>query len=156
MLPDRSEFDPLAALLNNEEHRRWLERPYLFIFPMIDVIAAFVAAESVRFYMVGRFSRRCSALSPSHCEPYMIPFAIAIEEAAAPHSGLAFMFLERGHLRLCAGAALHRDQLQRLSEQGPANHRPLLKRTRKECLNDTLYPALDWRGRQLALRRRCN
>lgn len=57
MLPDRSEFDPLAALLNSEEHRRWLERPYLFIFPMIDVIAAFVAAESVRkefgFYMVG-------------------------------------------------------------------------------------------------------
>jgi hypothetical protein len=51
---------------------------------------------------------------------------------------------------------LHRDQLQRLSRQSPANSRPLLKQTTKECLNDTLYPALDWRRRQLAFRRRCN
>jgi hypothetical protein len=58
--PDRSEFERSAALLSGEEHRRWLERRYLFIFPVIDVIVAFVAAERVRshpggipFYMMG-------------------------------------------------------------------------------------------------------
>ena len=28
--------------------------------------------------------------------PYMIPFSITIEEAAAPHSSLAFMFWDEG------------------------------------------------------------
>ena len=57
VLPDRSEFERLAALLNSEEHRRWVERPYLFIFPVTDVIAAFVAAESIRreFHSTWRF-----------------------------------------------------------------------------------------------------
>ena len=72
---------------------------YLFIFPVIGGIAAFVAAESacrrrdgVAFHMVGLiFVARFGALAIS-LWPYTIPFSISIEEAAAPHSSLAFMF----------------------------------------------------------------
>jgi cytochrome bd ubiquinol oxidase subunit II len=82
---------------------RWLERPYLFIFPAIGVIAALLAAESVRnrrdgvpFYMVALiFAAAFGTLAISFW-PYMIPFSIAIEEATAPHSSLAFMFSGEG------------------------------------------------------------
>ena len=83
--------------------QRWLERPYLFVFPAIGVIAAFVAATSVRrrrdgvpYYMVALiFATAFGTLAISFW-PYMIPFSITIEEAAAPHSSLAFMFWGEG------------------------------------------------------------
>jgi cytochrome bd ubiquinol oxidase subunit II len=82
---------------------RWVERPYLFIFPAIGVIAALVAAASVRrrrdgvpYYMVALiFAAAFGTLAISFW-PYMIPFSITIEEAAAPHSSLAFMFWGEG------------------------------------------------------------
>jgi cytochrome bd ubiquinol oxidase subunit II len=82
---------------------RWIERPYLFIFPAIGIIAALVAAVSVRgrrdgvpFYMVVLiFAAAFGTLAVSFW-PYMIPFSITIEEAAAPHSTLAFMFWGEG------------------------------------------------------------
>ena len=82
---------------------RWLERPYLFVFPAIGVIGALVAAESVRrrrdgvpYYMVALiFAAAFGTLAISFW-PYMIPFSITIEEAAAPHSSLAFMFWGEG------------------------------------------------------------
>jgi cytochrome bd ubiquinol oxidase subunit II len=78
---------------------RWLERPSLFVFPAIGVIAALVAARSVRlrrdgipFIMVALiFAAAFGTLAISFW-PYMIPFSITIAEAAAPHSSLAFMF----------------------------------------------------------------
>jgi len=82
---------------------RWLERPYLFVFPVIGVVAALVAAESVRnrrdgvpFHMVALiFAAAFGTLAISFW-PYMIPFSITIEQAAAPHSSLAFMFWGAG------------------------------------------------------------
>ena len=82
---------------------RWLERPYLFVFPAIGIVAALVAAASVRhrrdrvpFYMVALiFTAAFGTLAISFW-PYMIPFSITIEEAAAPHSSLAFMFWGEG------------------------------------------------------------
>ena len=82
---------------------RWLERPYLFVFPAIGVIAAVVLAVSVRyrrdgppFYMVALiFAAAFGTLAISFW-PYMIPFSITIAEAAAPHSSLAFMFWGEG------------------------------------------------------------
>ncbi|MBV8397632.1 MAG: cytochrome d ubiquinol oxidase subunit II [Acetobacteraceae bacterium] len=78
---------------------RWLERPYLFVFPAAGVVAALLAAHSVRrrrdnlpFYMVAIiFAAAFGTLAISFW-PYMIPFSVTIEEAAAPHSSLAFMF----------------------------------------------------------------
>jgi cytochrome d ubiquinol oxidase subunit II len=82
---------------------RWLERPYLFIFPAIGVAAAIVLSTSVRhrrdgppFYMAATiFALAFSTLAISFW-PYMIPFTITFEEAAAPHSSLAFMFWGEG------------------------------------------------------------
>ena len=78
---------------------RWLERPYLFVFPVIGVVAAITLAVSVRrrrdappFYMVALiFAAAFGTLAISFW-PYMVPFSITIDEAASPHSTLAFMF----------------------------------------------------------------
>jgi len=83
--------------------RRWLERPYLFAFPAIAVVAAVMAAEGVRrrrdavpYYMVALiFTAAFGTLAISFW-PYMIPFSITIADAAAPHSSLAFMFWGEG------------------------------------------------------------
>ena len=82
---------------------RWLERPSLFVFPAISALAAIALAASVRhrrdgppFYMTAViFSAAFGTLAISFW-PYMIPFSITIEEAAAPHSSLAFMFWGEG------------------------------------------------------------
>ena len=66
-------------------------------------IAALVLAASVRrrrdgapFYMVALiFAAAFGTLAISFW-PYMIPFSITIDEAAAPHSSLAFMFWGEG------------------------------------------------------------
>jgi cytochrome bd ubiquinol oxidase subunit II len=82
---------------------RWLERPYLFVFPAIGVAAGVVLAVSVRysrdgapFYMVAlMFVAAFGTLAISFW-PYMIPFSITIDQAAAPHSSLAFIFWGAG------------------------------------------------------------
>jgi cytochrome bd ubiquinol oxidase subunit II len=82
---------------------RWLERPYLFVFPAIGIVAAIVLAASVRqrrdelpYYMVVLiFAAAFGTLAISFW-PYMIPFTITIEGAAASHSSLAFMFWGEG------------------------------------------------------------
>ena len=83
--------------------QRWLERPYLFVFPAIGVVAALVAAESVRsrrdglpFYMVALIFVAAFGTLAISFWPYIIPFSITIDEAAAPHSSLAFMFWGEG------------------------------------------------------------
>jgi cytochrome bd ubiquinol oxidase subunit II len=82
---------------------RWLERPYLFVFPLIGVIAGIALAWSVHwrrdrepFYLVaGTFAAAFGTFAVSFW-PYMIPFSITVDEAAAPRSSLAFMFWGEG------------------------------------------------------------
>ena len=83
--------------------RRWIERPYLFVFPLIGAGAAAVLATSILrhddywpFHMVSLiFAAAFGTLALSFW-PYMIPFVVTIDEAAAPHSSLAFMFWGAG------------------------------------------------------------
>jgi cytochrome d ubiquinol oxidase subunit II len=82
---------------------RWLERPYLLIFPVIGAVAAILLAASLQrrsdqapFRIVAViFAAAFGTLALSFW-PYMIPFSITIEQAAAPHSSLAFMFWGAG------------------------------------------------------------
>ena len=82
---------------------RWLERPYLFVFPAIGIVSSVLLAAGVRlrrdrvpFAMVAViFAAAFGTLAISFW-PYMIPFAITIEAAAAPRSSLAFMFWGAG------------------------------------------------------------
>ena len=82
---------------------RWIDRPYLFVFPAIGAVAAVVLASSILhhndywpFQMVSlMFVAAFGTLALSFW-PYMIPFAITIDAGAAPHSSLAFMFWGEG------------------------------------------------------------
>jgi cytochrome bd ubiquinol oxidase subunit II len=82
---------------------RWVERPYLLVFPAIGAAAAIVLTRGLLrredhapFYMVALiFAAAFGTLAISFW-PYMIPFSITIKEAAAPHSSLAFMFWGAG------------------------------------------------------------
>ena len=82
---------------------RWLERPYLFVFPAVGALAAIALAISVRdridavpFRLVAViFTAAFGTLAISFW-PYMIPFSITIAEAAAPYTSLAFMFWGAG------------------------------------------------------------
>jgi cytochrome d ubiquinol oxidase subunit II len=82
---------------------RWMERPYLFVFPVIGALAAVVLAVSVRYrrdelpfpMVILIFLSAFGTLAVSFW-PYMIPFVLTIDEAAAPHSSLAFMFWGEG------------------------------------------------------------
>jgi cytochrome d ubiquinol oxidase subunit II len=82
---------------------RWLDRPSLFVFPVVGALAAIALAASVHrredslpfLMVVVIFVAAFGTLAISFW-PYMIPFSITIEQAAAPHASLAFMFWGAG------------------------------------------------------------
>jgi cytochrome d ubiquinol oxidase subunit II len=78
---------------------RWIDRPYLFVFPAIGAIAATVLGLSILrhndhwpFYMVALIFISAFGTLALSFWPYMIPSVVTIDQAAAPHSSLAFMF----------------------------------------------------------------
>jgi cytochrome d ubiquinol oxidase subunit II len=82
---------------------RWLERPYLFIFPLLGALASVAIMGSIRqrrdgtpFYMVALIFTAAFATLAISFWPYMIPFSITVGQAAAPHASLAFMFWGEG------------------------------------------------------------
>jgi cytochrome d ubiquinol oxidase subunit II len=82
---------------------RWIQRPSLFVFPAIGAAASIMLAASVRrrrdgwpFYMVALIFVSAFGTLAISFWPYMIPFVVTIDEAAAPHSSLAFMFWGEG------------------------------------------------------------
>jgi cytochrome d ubiquinol oxidase subunit II len=92
-----------ALIENLPIMHRWIDRPYLFAFPAIGAVAAAVLTSSILhhddywpFHMVALiFASAFGTLALSFW-PYMIPFEITIDQAAAPHSSLAFMFWGEG------------------------------------------------------------
>jgi cytochrome bd ubiquinol oxidase subunit II len=79
--------------------RRWIDRPYLFSFPAIGAVAAIVLALSILrhndhwpFYMVALIFVSAFGTLALSFWPYLIPFVITVDEAAAPQSSLMFMF----------------------------------------------------------------
>ena len=82
---------------------RWLERPYLFIFPVIGALCVAVLAFSVRqrrdelpFPMVVLIFLAAFGTLAISFWPYIIPFVLTVYDAAAPQSSLAFMFWGEG------------------------------------------------------------
>lgn len=78
---------------------RWIDRPYLFVFPAVGAVAATVLALSILrhndhwpFYMVALIFLSAFGTLALSFWPYMIPFVITVDEAAAPQSSLVFMF----------------------------------------------------------------
>jgi cytochrome d ubiquinol oxidase subunit II len=92
-----------ALAENLQIMHRWVERPYLFIFPAVAALASIVLAVSVErhrdgmpFYMVALIFLSAFGTLAISFWPYMIPYVMTVEEAAAPHSSLAFMFWGEG------------------------------------------------------------
>jgi cytochrome d ubiquinol oxidase subunit II len=78
---------------------RWIDRPYLFVFPAVGAIAAIVLAFSILnhndywpFYMVVLIFMWAFGTLALSFWPYMIPSVITVDQAAAPQSSLTFMF----------------------------------------------------------------
>src|SRR5277367_1853542 len=93
----------VALVENLQVMNRWLERPYLLLFPAIGIVAAYLLAASLQrrsdaapFRLVAVIFAAAFGTLAFSFWPYMIPFSITIEEAAAPHSSLAFMFWGAG------------------------------------------------------------
>jgi len=83
----------------------WLTRPYLFVFPAAAVGAAAILASRARqeryqdrtpFEMMTILFAMAFSTFLISFWPYMIPFSVTIDEAAGPHSSLAFMFWGEG------------------------------------------------------------
>jgi cytochrome d ubiquinol oxidase subunit II len=92
-----------ALTENLQIMHRWIERPYLFVFPAIAAAAAVVLVANVLrrrdewpFAMVIVIFMSAFGTLAISFWPYMIPGAVTIDEAAAPHSSLAFMFWGAG------------------------------------------------------------
>jgi cytochrome bd ubiquinol oxidase subunit II len=78
---------------------RWIDRPYLFVFPAISAVAGIALALSILrhndrwpFYTVAVIFVSAFGTLALSFWPNMIPFVITIDEAAAPQSSLMFMF----------------------------------------------------------------
>jgi cytochrome bd ubiquinol oxidase subunit II len=82
---------------------RWIERPWLAVFPLIGLFAVIAMILGVRQRRDGWpfagavmiFLAAFATLAASFL-PYMVPFSLTISEAAAPASSLSFIFWGAG------------------------------------------------------------
>jgi cytochrome bd ubiquinol oxidase subunit II len=90
-----------------EEHlpimNRWLERPYLFAFPILGAAAAAGLLLGIRrrtdllpFPLTALIFLAAFGILAASFWPYMIPFSVTVDEAASPSSSLDFMFWGAG------------------------------------------------------------
>jgi cytochrome d ubiquinol oxidase subunit II len=82
---------------------RWLDRPYLFVFPAMGIGASILLAKHVHersdrtpFLLASLGFAAAFGTFVITFWPYMIPFSITIDEAASPQSSLSFMFWGEG------------------------------------------------------------
>jgi cytochrome d ubiquinol oxidase subunit II len=93
----------LALAMHLNLMGRWLERPYLLIFPLVGAISSIGLLKSVQRrndlapfrYVALIFTAAFGTLACSFW-PYMIPFALTAEQAASPKESLTFMFWGAG------------------------------------------------------------
>jgi len=93
----------LALGLNLRVMHRWLEQPELALFPVAGIAACAIFRVAIRKryplvpFLCGLaiFAAAFGTLAVSFY-PYMVPFSITIQEAAAPHESIAFLFWGAG------------------------------------------------------------
>jgi cytochrome bd ubiquinol oxidase subunit II len=92
-----------ALALDLRIMHRWLQRPYLLLFPAIGAVAALFLIrgiseldDNVPFRMTALIFLSAFGTLAISFWPYMIPFAITIDQAAAPPASLHFMFWGAG------------------------------------------------------------
>jgi cytochrome d ubiquinol oxidase subunit II len=82
---------------------RWIDRPWLVVFPLIGLAAVFAMRHGIRrrldawpFASAAAIFLAAFATLAASFLPYMVPYSITIAEAAAPRSSLAFIFWGAG------------------------------------------------------------
>jgi cytochrome d ubiquinol oxidase subunit II len=82
---------------------RWIERPWLVVFPFIALAAVIVMWTGIRqrrdawpFAAAALVFIAAFAMFAASFVPYMVPFSMTIAQAAAPPSSLAFVFWGAG------------------------------------------------------------
>jgi cytochrome d ubiquinol oxidase subunit II len=82
---------------------RWLDRPYLFLVPLVALCAIAGTLTGVRrrrdnqpFLMIALLFICAYAMLAISFWPYMIPFSLTVAAAASPSSSLTFMFWGEG------------------------------------------------------------
>ena len=82
---------------------RWLDRPYLFLVPLVALCAIAGTLTGARrrrdnqpFLMIVVLFICAYAMLAISFWPYMVPFSLTITQAAGPHASLAFMFWGAG------------------------------------------------------------
>jgi len=82
---------------------RWLDRPALFLVPLVALCAMAGIVNGVRrrrdnqpFLMIVVLFICAYAMLAISFWPYIVPFSLTITQAAGPHSSLAFMFWGEG------------------------------------------------------------
>jgi len=93
----------LAVTMHLNLMSRWFERPYLLIFPLIGAISSICLLKSTHWrndMAPFRFSSLIflAAFGTLACSfwPFMIPFALTVEQAASPPASLNFIFWGAG------------------------------------------------------------
>ncbi|MBK3665004.1 cytochrome d ubiquinol oxidase subunit II [Bradyrhizobium diazoefficiens] len=92
-----------SLVMHLELMQRWLERPYLLVFPLVGAVATWGLLRSVKQrddfgpfrFSALIFMAAFGTLAVSFW-PFMIPFVLTVEQAASPPSSLAFMFWGAG------------------------------------------------------------
>jgi cytochrome d ubiquinol oxidase subunit II len=82
---------------------RWIDRPWLVVFPLIGLAAVFSMRHGIRrrfdawpFLSAAAIFMAAFATLAASFLPYMVPYSITIAEAAAPRASLAFIFWGAG------------------------------------------------------------
>jgi cytochrome d ubiquinol oxidase subunit II len=82
---------------------RWLDRPFLAVFPIVGIVACaalLVSAarriDALPFVTAALLFVAAFATMAFSFLPYMVPFSVTISQAAAPPSSLAFLFWGAG------------------------------------------------------------
>jgi cytochrome bd ubiquinol oxidase subunit II len=92
-----------ALVLDLRIMQRWVDRPYLLVFPAIGAVAAYFLIRGIAdrsdtgpFRMTALIFLSAFGTLAISFWPFMIPFAVTVDQAAAPSSSLSFMFWGAG------------------------------------------------------------
>ena len=92
-----------ALVLDFRITERWLQRPYLLLFPLIGVVGSVLLVRGIRqhddlqpFRMTALIFLSAFCTLAISFWPYMIPFSITVDQAASPLASLRFMFWGAG------------------------------------------------------------
>ena len=92
-----------ALVANLRVMHRWVERPAMLALPLVGLLACAGLVLAVRrridalpFPMAAAIFMAAFATLAASFLPYMVPFSVTVDQAAAPQSSLAFMFWGAG------------------------------------------------------------